>query len=222
MNEYNSNSNHKEKSQVKEGVYRIGDSFYELELDVYPQGVREDIKDDFCSAEAVLNSINGINVPEVSLNDKNGNDVFIVEDMAVGSVESTFSFYEAASLHLLTSKTDVKGNIVEGEEGYAPIDFEAFLRSPLTEKASYYRHGRKMETNVELYNHSLAEIEEEADRHDIEFKPEKMKEAAKRVAEVLEGLDQELRDLGYYDRADNLQNNIDLILDDCNNVSIFE
>lgn len=208
-------SEYRETSEIKNGVHRIksreGKRFYKFTLDNFPEDVREKIKNDFRAAEIVLEFLDGFNYPEAYLDEEN--DLYFIQDKGVGTTEDTVSFYQASAFHLLTSKTDVKGNIVEGNEGYAPIDFEAFLRSPITEKASYYRYGRKLETNVELYRHTLAEIELEARRHGIDFNEQSLIKASEKVAKSLKGIDDKLRQRQFDKKADNLKTNTQLILE---------
>lgn len=217
MTDYSPDIKHQQKSEVGDGVYRFktktDESVYGACLDNFPKDVRADIREDYKAAEILFSSLEEFNFPKISLEVLDGEEVYLIEDKGEGKTDETSSFYEAAGLHLLTSKTDVRGNIVEGDEGYAPIDFEAFLRSPLTEKASYLKYGRKFETANELYKHSIAEIEEEADRHNIEFESAELLQATIRVANSLEGATEKLEQEGLNTRANNLELNIDLILE---------
>lgn len=205
------------KFKIQDGIYIFHfereESAYGIYLDSFPQEIRENIRNDFKAAEVLINSLDRYNVPKIDLKKADNEEVCLIEDKGVGKTDETSSFYEAASLHLLTSKTDIKGNIVEGAEGYAPIDYEAFLRSPLTEKASYLKNGRKYRTDTELYVHSLTEIEEEANRHNIEYESARLKQTAVTAAEYLRDANIELRQERLSDRANNLEENINLILE---------
>lgn len=204
-------------SEINDKLYRFeldkGRSYYAIDLNKYPQDHRTHIKDDLNAAKKVLNSLDCINVPKAIMDVDQNNELFIMEDKGVGKTDEIESFYESAGFHILTSNCDIKGNIVEGSEGYAPIDFEAFLRSPMDEEVTYYKNGRKMKTNVELYRQSLANTEIESQRHDIEFDIERLAKATENVAKILKDLDKDLRDIGYSRRADNLETNIKLVLE---------
>lgn len=208
---------YQQKSKVGDGIYRFefeeNESVYGVYLDSFPQEIRENIRNDFMAAEILINSLDRFNVPKIGLETVDDEEFCFIENKGIGKTDETNSFYEAASLHLLTSESDVKGNIVEGTEGYAPIDFEAFLRSPLTEKASYLKNGRKYNTNTELYVHSIAEIREEADRHNIEYEPTRLLQTAVKLAKSLKGANVDLRQGGLANRANNLEVNINLILE---------
>jgi len=204
------------QKEIKERIYRVNidtNSYYVFDLLQVPQKYRKDLREDFKAASIVLNSLDSINVPSATFDSGQNYQVFLTQDKGRGVTKNVTSLYDAAAFLLLISKNDIKGNIVEGYEGYAPIDFEAFLRSPLTEKAAYIKYGAKIGADVELKDYAMAEIREEFDRHNIDFKIDELAKSISKVAERLESVTIELRNHEYYGRAKNLERNLKLASD---------
>lgn len=204
------------ESKVKEGVYRVKIEevwYYAVKLDSVPDKYLMDLKMDFKAASTVLNSIENLNVPSACFDFSGETEVFLTEDMGIGTTEDINSFYEAAAFYILISKNDVKQNIVEGSKGYAPIDFDGFLRSKFTARKYYLKYGAELTSDVKLRNYAEFNIEKEAERHGINYERERLINALNQIAESLRPAVHKLREKEFEERAEVLHYNIEKIID---------
>lgn len=204
------------ESVVKEGVHRFridGQTYYGVKLDSVPQKFRGSLRQDFKAVSVLADSLDSLNLPEVCLDSSGETEVFIKQDKGSGSTEDSGSFYESAAFYILMSKNDVEGNIVEGESGYAPVDFDGLLRSRFTDEVCFLKYGAEFGVDVELVEQARAEAKAEAERHGISYEPEKLENALKNVAEILSASIPVLERNGFRSRAENLEYNTRQILD---------
>jgi len=206
------NRDRENEAEIKQGISKVninGNHYYAFDLSQVPEEYRKYLRNDFKAASIVLNSLDSINVPSATFDSCQNYEVFLTQDKGIGKTKNLTSFYDAAAFLLLVSKNDIKGNIVEGSEGYAPIDFEAFLRSPLTAKVAYLKYGGRIDTDVELKDYAIAEIQDEFERHKINFEVDKLASSIMRVTSALNDVNRKLRSQGYYNRAENLERNLE-------------